>query len=84
VTWLRDDSFSGKPVYSTWHGPEDEEAALFVDEVSCIGCLNCAVIASKTFVIECKHGKARAVHQWADDVNTLNAAVLSCPVSCIK
>eukprot|EP00898_Chlorokybus_atmophyticus_P003323 jgi/Chlat1/3992/Chrsp26S03982 len=68
---------------STWKGPDEEQRAVFVDENTCIGCLNCAFIAPETFAIENRHGRARVVHQWGDDKPALDAAIQSCPVSCI-
>ena len=84
MTWQEDDAFSGKPVWSTWLGPPEEEDAVFVDESQCIGCLKCAMIAENTFAIESTHGRARAIWQWGDDKETLEDAISACPVDCIK
>ena len=84
VTWLEDDAFSGKPVWSTWLGSSEEDQAVFVDESQCIGCLKCAMIAENTFAIESTHGRARAIWQWGDDEATLEDAISACPVDCIK
>lgn len=49
----------------------DEEAEepvraqhVYVDEVTCIGCTNCAMIAQSTFFMEGEHGRARVFQQW--------------------
>jgi ferredoxin len=65
-------------------GPREENRAIFVNEVECIGCLKCALIASNTFAIENKYGRARAVGQWGDSESTINDAIQSCPVDCIS
>ncbi|XP_043717345.1 chaperone protein dnaJ C76, chloroplastic [Telopea speciosissima] len=75
--------YTGKPLYSTWFGPETEERAVFVDEVKCVGCLKCALLAQKTFAIESAYGRARVVGQWADPEDTIQEAVDACPVNCI-
>lgn len=78
------DEFTGEPIYSKWLGPREENRAIFVNEVECIGCLKCALIASNTFAIENKYGRARAVGQWGDSESTINDAIRSCPVDCIS
>ncbi|GAQ87239.1 hypothetical protein KFL_003400120 [Klebsormidium nitens] len=83
VMWIEDDAYTGQPLHSTWHGHPDEQQAVFVDETSCVGCLNCALIASETFAIENKYGRARCLRQWANDERTISDAIASCPVSCI-
>ncbi|XP_072966177.1 chaperone protein dnaJ C76, chloroplastic [Typha angustifolia] len=76
--------YTGKPLYSTWCGSEYEERAVFVDEVKCVGCLKCALFASKTFAIESVHGRARVVAQWADPEDKIVEAIQTCPVDCIS
>lgn len=76
--------YSGKPLYSTWCGSENEERAVFVDEVTCVGCLKCALLAEKTFAIESVYGRARAVAQWADPEDKILDAIEACPVNCIS
>eukprot|EP00850_Spirogloea_muscicola_P020885 SM000229S07521 [mRNA] locus=s229:108486:111114:- [translate_table: standard] len=83
LTWLEHDDYTGKPLYSTWLGHPEEKQAAFVDEFSCIGCLQCALLADRTFKIENQGGRARAVSQWGDDETTINAAMAACPVDCI-
>lgn len=76
--------YTGKPIYSVWFGPEDEQRAVFVDEVKCIGCLKCALFAEKTFAIESIYGRARVVVQWADPEHKIQEAIETCPVDCIS
>ncbi|XP_042492126.1 chaperone protein dnaJ C76, chloroplastic [Macadamia integrifolia] len=75
--------YTGKPLYSTWFGSETEERAVFVDELKCVGCLKCALLAQKTFAIESAYGRARVVGQWADPEDTIQEAIEACPVNCI-
>ncbi|CAL5398708.1 unnamed protein product [Camellia sinensis] len=76
--------YTGKPVYSVWFGAEKEERAVFVDEVKCVGCLKCALLAEKTFAVESVYGRARVVAQWADPENKIHEAIDACPVDCIS
>lgn len=76
--------YSGKPLYSTWRGSENEERAVFVDEVTCVGCLKCALLADKTFAIESVYGRARVIAQWADPEDKILDAIEACPVDCIS
>lgn len=76
--------YAGKPIYSTWFGAESEHRALFVDEVKCVGCLKCALLAEKTFAIESVYGRARVVAQWADPEHKVQEAIDACPVDCIS
>lgn len=78
------EGYTGKPIYSTWIGSENETRAVFVDELRCIGCLKCALFASKTFAIESIYGRARVVKQWADSEHKIVDAIDICPVSCIS
>lgn len=78
------EGYSGQPLYSKWFGSASEERALFVDEVKCVGCLKCALVAPKTFAIETVYGRARAVGQWADSEDTVEDAIRACPVDCIS
>ncbi|KAJ4960153.1 hypothetical protein NE237_020063 [Protea cynaroides] len=75
--------YTGKPLYSTWFGPETEERAVFVNEVKCVGCLKCALIAQNTFAVESAYGRARVVGQWADPEDKIQEAIQACPVDCI-
>ncbi|XP_020079914.1 uncharacterized protein LOC109703629 [Ananas comosus] len=76
--------YTGKPTYSTWFGAETEDRAVFVDELRCVGCLKCALFASKTFAIESVYGRARVVAQWADPEEKIVEAIQTCPVDCIS
>lgn len=76
--------FTGRPIYSVWNGSESEQRAIFVDEIKCVGCLKCALLAEKTFAIESVYGRARVVAQWADPEQKIHEAIDSCPVNCIS
>ncbi|KAK2992866.1 hypothetical protein RJ640_011959 [Escallonia rubra] len=76
--------YTGKPLYSAWFGSEAEERAVFVDEVKCVGCLKCALLAEKTFAVESAYGRARVVAQWADPEHKIQEAIEACPVDCIS
>ncbi|XP_024533550.1 chaperone protein dnaJ C76, chloroplastic isoform X1 [Selaginella moellendorffii] len=82
--WIQFEGFTGEPLYSRWMGPASEEKAVFVDEVRCIGCLKCALIASNTFAVEKRYGRARAVSQWGDSKPVIDDAIRACPVDCIS
>lgn len=84
VETLELEGYSEQPLYSTWFGSASEERALFVDEVKCVGCLKCALVAPKTFAIETMYGRARAVGQWAESEDTVEDAIRACPVDCIS
>ena len=50
-----------------WDEEADEPVRaqhVYVDEVTCIGCTNCAMIAQSTFFMEGEHGRARVFQQW--------------------
>ena len=53
----------------------------FIDEESCIGCLNCINIAPSSFKMIEDSGRARTFYQRAS--SDVESAVLSCPVSCM-
>ena len=57
---------------------------VFVDEITCIGCTNCAAVCPKTFHMQWdEHGRARAVRQGVDGDGDLQEAIDTCPVNCI-
>jgi len=56
---------------------------VYVDEVTCIGCTNCAMIAQSTFFMDSEYGRARVYNQWGDDDETIQVAIETCPVDCI-
>jgi len=69
-----------------WNDESDEPVRaqhVYVDEVTCIGCTNCAMIAQSTFFMEGEHGRARVFQQWGDDEETIAVAIQTCPVDCI-
>jgi ferredoxin len=76
--------YTGRPLYSSWLGPDAERRAVFVDEVRCVGCLKCALHAPRTFAVESVYGRARVVAQWADDEDRVADAISTCPVDCIS
>ncbi|KAJ3681096.1 hypothetical protein LUZ60_015585 [Juncus effusus] len=78
------EGYTGKPLYSSWLGPQSETRAVFVDEVKCVGCLKCALFANKTFAIESVYGRARVVQQWADSEDKIFDAIQTCPIDCIS
>lgn len=55
---------------------------VFVDEFSCIGCKNCANVASDVFGIEEDFGRARVYGQCGNP-DLIQQAIDSCPVDCI-
>ncbi|KAF6173325.1 hypothetical protein GIB67_027020 [Kingdonia uniflora] len=54
----------------------------FVDELSCIGCKNCAHVAPNVFSIEEDFGRARVCGQ-SGNPDLIQQAIDSCPVDCI-
>lgn len=56
---------------------------VYVDEHTCIGCTNCAMIAQSTFFMHSEHGRARVFNQWGDSDETIQIAIETCPVDCI-
>lgn len=60
-----------------------EDRAVFVDEISCIGCKQCVWCAPATFRIEDEYGRSRVFGQWLDEEDKLQEAMDACPVSCI-
>mmetsp|Transcript_8001 Transcript_8001/g.14361 ORF Transcript_8001/g.14361 Transcript_8001/m.14361 type:complete len:406 (-) Transcript_8001:474-1691(-) len=85
------DGYSGKPL-SRWMANTDmgknedpnESRGVFVDENTCIGCKMCVWCAPATFRIEEEHGRSRVFGQWLDTEDDIEAAINSCPVSCIS
>ena len=64
-------------------GGEVRQKGAYVDEVTCIGCKNCAHVASNTFYIEPEYGRARVFNQDGNTEDTIQEAMDTCPVSCI-
>ena len=76
------------PSSQTLEIDEDGEPVLarmtYVDEDTCIGCKNCALVARSTFFMNDDHlGKARVFAQGGDSEDLIAEAVESCPVDCI-
>ena len=59
------------------------QKGVYVDENICIGCKNCAHVASNTFYIEPDYGRARVFAQNGDTEELIEEAIDTCPVSCI-
>ena len=64
-------------------GEPIRQQMVYVDEHTCIGCTNCAMIAQSTFFMHEEHGRARVFNQWGDDEETIQVAIETCPVDCI-
>jgi ferredoxin len=64
-------------------GEPERLKMVYVDEHTCIGCTNCAMIAQSTFFMHPEHGRARVFQQWGDDDETIQIAIETCPVDCI-
>lgn len=60
-----------------------EQQGVYVDETTCIGCLNCAHVARNTFYIEPDYGRSRVIRQDGDSVELVQEAIDTCPVDCI-
>lgn len=59
------------------------QKGVYVDEMTCIGCLHCAQTARNTFFIEPEYGRARVSRQDGDLEDTIQEAIETCPVNCI-
>lgn len=59
------------------------QKGVYVDEITCIGCKNCAHVARNTFYIELEYGRARAIRQDGDPEELIQEAIDTCPVNCI-
>ncbi|KAG7348511.1 ferredoxin [Nitzschia inconspicua] len=73
-TKVEKDPETGEPI---------RQQMVYVDEHTCIGCTNCAMIAQSTFYMNEEHGRARVFQQWGDDEETIAVAIETCPVDCI-
>ena len=60
-----------------------EQQGVYVDETTCIGCLNCAHVARNTFYIEPDYGRSRVIRQDGDSIELIQEAIETCPVDCI-
>jgi ferredoxin len=59
------------------------QQAVWVDELTCIGCRYCAHVATNTFYIEPDYGRSRVVNQNGDSDELVQEAMDTCPVNCI-
>ncbi|WP_017315745.1 ferredoxin [Mastigocladopsis repens] len=59
------------------------QKGVYVDEVTCIGCLHCAHVARNTFYIEPDYGRSRVIRQDGDPEEVVQEAIDTCPVDCI-
>jgi ferredoxin len=59
------------------------QKGVYVDELTCIGCLHCAHVARNTFYIEPDYGRSRAIRQDGDPEELIQEAIDTCPVDCI-
>lgn len=59
------------------------QKGVYVDEITCIGCLHCAHVARNTFYIEPDYGRSRVIRQEGDKEEVIQEAIDTCPVDCI-
>ena len=59
------------------------QKAVYVDEMTCIGCKHCAHVAHNTFYIEPDYGRSRVIRQDGDAEDLVQEAIDTCPVDCI-
>jgi ferredoxin len=59
------------------------QRGVYVDEITCIGCLHCAHVARNTFYIEPDYGRSRVIRQDGDSEALIQEAIDTCPVDCI-
>jgi ferredoxin len=64
-------------------GGIDRQKGVYVDEITCIGCLHCAHVARNTFYIEPDYGRSRVIRQDGDPEEVIQEAIDTCPVDCI-
>mmetsp|Transcript_22608 Transcript_22608/g.47661 ORF Transcript_22608/g.47661 Transcript_22608/m.47661 type:complete len:323 (-) Transcript_22608:392-1360(-) len=62
---------------------EQLSKAVFVDEISCIGCQYCVTCSPATFRNVEPHGRARVFGQWLSTEREVQEAIDMCPVDCI-
>ena len=60
------DEDTGEPV---------RQQMVYVDEHTCIGCTNCAMVAQSTFFMDDEHGRARVFNQWGDTDEMIQIAI---------
>jgi ferredoxin len=59
------------------------QKGIYVDEITCVGCKNCAHVARNTFYIEPDYGRSRVIRQDGDAEEVVQEAIDTCPVDCI-
>jgi len=59
------------------------QRGVYVDEMTCIGCRHCALVARNTFFIEEGYGRSRVFRQDGDADEIVQEAIDTCPVDCI-
>ncbi|MEA5514960.1 ferredoxin [Nodularia sp. UHCC 0506] len=64
-------------------GGIERQKGVYVDEITCIGCLHCAHVARNTFYIEPDYGRSRVFRQDGDGEDIIQEAIDTCPVDCI-
>ncbi|MEM6835437.1 MAG: ferredoxin [Cyanobacteria bacterium P01_C01_bin.120] len=64
-------------------GGTARQKGVYVDELTCVGCWNCALVARNTFYMEPDHGRARVIRQDGDPEEVIQEAIDTCPVDCI-
>jgi ferredoxin len=64
-------------------GGELRDKAVYVDEVTCIGCKHCAHVSPNTFYIEPEYGRSRVFNQDGDPEDRIQESIDTCPVDCI-
>ncbi|MBE9197898.1 MULTISPECIES: ferredoxin [unclassified Nodularia (in: cyanobacteria)] len=64
-------------------GGIERQKGVYVDEITCIGCLHCAHVARNTFYIEPDYGRSRVIRQDGDGEEIIQEAIETCPVDCI-
>ncbi len=77
------DDLDGRSGFEPELGGVFEQKAVYVDETTCIGCLNCAHVARNTFYIEPDYGRSRVIRQDGDSEALIQEAIDTCPVDCI-
>ena len=76
--------YTGRPL-SKWEWDGQQTKAVFVDELSCVGCQYCQNLCPDVFGMEDQNGRARVHTQWPADCSgeDIEDAIFSCPVDCI-
>lgn len=64
-------------------GGDIRQRGVYVDEITCVGCMYCVHVAHNTFYVEPTHGRARVIRQDGDPEEVIQEAIDTCPVDCI-